>query len=123
MKTVLAMIAIIIGSLVLFQSCEYDKEILVPVSNCLDTANISFSERIEPLLRSNCFSCHGNGANQGDVSLATYDDVKTLALNGRLLGVISHSVGFVPMPAGADKLDDCSIEAVRIWIEEGAREN
>ena len=77
MKTVLAMIAIIIGSLVLFQSCEYDKEILVPVSNCLDTANISFSERIEPLLRSNCFSCHGNGSNQGDVSLETYSEVKS----------------------------------------------
>jgi hypothetical protein len=123
MKTVFATIAIIIGTLVLFQNCEYDKEALISVSNCSDTANISFAERIEPLLRTSCFSCHGNGANEGDVSLETYDNVKTLALNGRLLGAISHSAGFAAMPEGAEKLGDCSIEAVRVWIEQGARDN
>jgi hypothetical protein len=123
MKTCLVTVAIIIGSLVFFQSCKYDRELLLPVSNCSDTANISFTERIQPLLRASCFSCHGNGSNQGDVSLETYSEVKTLAVDGRLLGTISHSVGFAAMPAGAEKLDDCSIEAVRIWIAEGAREN
>ena len=123
MKTGLATIAIIMGCLVLFQNCEYDKEAFISVSDCSDTANISFAGRIEPLLRTSCFSCHGNGANEGDVSLETYDNVKTLALSGRLLGAISHSAGFAAMPEGADKLDDCSIEAVRIWIEEGTRDN
>lgn len=123
MKTLLATFAIIIGSLVLFQNCEYDREMLIPVSNCSDTANISFAERIEPLLRTNCFSCHGNGSNAGNVSLETYDDVKAVSLSGRLLGAISHSAGFAPMPAGADKLDDCTIDAVRIWIEEGTKDN
>jgi len=123
MKTILATVAVTISSLGLFQKCTYDKEILVPVSNCSETANISFTERIEPLLRASCFSCHGNGSNQGDVSLETYSEVKALAVDGRLLGTISHSVGFAAMPAGAEKLDDCSIEAVRIWIAEGAAYN
>jgi hypothetical protein len=55
--------------------------------------------------------------------LDTYEDVKALAVSGRLLGSISHSTGFVPMPEGADKLDDNSIDAVRIWIDEGASNN
>ena len=37
-------------------------------SNCSDTANISFTERIEPLMRASCFSCHGNGSNHGTYS-------------------------------------------------------
>jgi len=57
MKTILATMAVTISSLKLFQKCKYDKEILVPVSNCSDTANISFTERIEPQLRASCFSC------------------------------------------------------------------
>ncbi len=111
-------------SLVFFlQSCTYDKEMLLPPSNSADTVNVSLAAFILPLLRANCFSCHGNGSNLGNVSLDTYDDVKALAVSGRLLGSISHSAGFAPMPEGADKLDDSSIDAVRIWIDEGASNN
>ena len=117
------MVVLLISLFVFLQSCSYDKEMLVPASSCSDTANVSFAASIEPLLRASCFSCHGNGSNLGNVSLETYDDVKALAASGRLLGSISHSAGFAAMPAGADKLDDCSINGVRIWIDEGARNN
>jgi hypothetical protein len=123
MKYVFAMAVALISLVVFLQSCTYDKEMLIATSTCSDTANVSFAASIEPLLRANCFSCHGNGSNLGGVSLDTYDDVKALAASGRLLGSISHSAGFAPMPAGADKLDDCSINAVRIWIDEGAKDN
>jgi hypothetical protein len=123
MKSLFAVVASFMSLVVFFQACTYDKEILIPPSDCSDTVNVSFSATIEPLLRANCFSCHGNGSNLGSVSLETYDNVKALAVSGRLLGSISHSIGFVAMPAGADKLDDCSINAVRIWIDEGGRNN
>ncbi len=113
----------LISLIVFLQSCTYDKEMLVPATTCPDTVNVSFAGSIQPLLRANCFSCHGNGSNLGNVSLDTYDEVKALAASGRLLGSISHLAGFAPMPAGADKLDDCSINAVRIWIDEGTRNN
>src|SRR4030095_11930255 len=116
MKTFFGGLAIIGSLIVFFQRCTYDREMLIAPSNCSDTANISFAAHIEPLLRANCFSCHGNGSSLGDVSLEDYDEVKALALSGRLLGAISHSAGFAPMPEGADKLDDCSINKVRIWI-------
>ncbi len=99
MKSVFAMVGPLIISVVFLQSCTYDKEMLLPASNSADTVNVSFAASIEPLLRANCFSCHGNGSNLGNVSLDTYDDVKAVAVSGRLLGTISHSAGFVPMPA------------------------
>jgi len=123
MKSVFVIVAFLISLVVLLQSCTYDKEMLLPPSNSADTVNVSFAASILPLFRANCFSCHGNGSNLGNVSLDTYDDVKALAVSGRLLGSISHSTGFVPMPFGADKLDDSSIDAVRIWIDEGASSN
>jgi len=123
MKSVFAMAGPLIISVFFLQSCTYDKEMLLPASNSADTVNVSFAASVEPLLRANCFSCHGNGSNLGNISLDTYDDVKAVAVSGRLLGTISHSAGFVPMPLGADKLDDSSIDAVRIWIDEGASNN
>jgi hypothetical protein len=122
MKPVFAMAVSIISLVAFLQSCTYDKEMLPPRS-CSDTANVSFAASVQPLLRANCFSCHGNGSSFGGVSLETYDDVRASAVSGPLLGSISHLAGFDAMPEGADKLDDCSINAVRIWIDEGAKNN
>jgi len=110
------------GLLVFLQSCSYDKEMLVVSSNCPDTVNISFSAKVQPILQANCFSCHANGSSAGNVSLQTYDQVKAIAGSGHLLGSISHSAGFAPMPIGG-KLDDCSIQAIKTWIEEGIKNN
>jgi hypothetical protein len=49
--------------------------------------------------------------------------VYTLAFNGKLMGVISHAVGFKPMPNGGNKLPDCKIIQIRKWIEVGAPNN
>jgi mono/diheme cytochrome c family protein len=96
---------------------------LVPLVTCPDTLNVSFATKIRPLLQAHCFSCHGNGSSDGNVSVNTYDQVMHLAISGRLLGSISHSSGFSPMPLGTDKLSDCNITAIRVWIEEGMQNN
>ncbi|HET6768384.1 MAG TPA: c-type cytochrome domain-containing protein [Chitinophagaceae bacterium] len=105
------------------QSCTYDKQMLVPLAGCPDTVDVSFAAKVRPLLQANCFSCHGNGASEGNISLDSYDQVKQVAISGRLLGSISHSQGFAPMPQGAGKLDDCTITAVSTWIREGTQNN
>jgi hypothetical protein len=114
---------IVLGLMGGLQECTYDKETLLPAPNCPNTENISFIGKVQPLLRANCFSCHGNGSSDGNVSLDNYDEVKSLAISGHLLGAISHSAGFAPMPLGADKLSDCDIKAVSTWIQEGIRNN
>jgi hypothetical protein len=63
MKSVFVIVAFLISLVVFLQSCTYDKEMLLPPSNSADTANVSFAASILPLLRANCFSCHGNGSN------------------------------------------------------------
>ena len=121
-KKVFGIIIAVIG-IALMQSCTYDKGVLVPLVTCPDTVNVSFAVKVRPLLQANCFSCHGNGSSLGNVSLDTYDQVKQFAISGRLLGSISHSSGFSPMPLGTDKLSNCSITAIRVWIEEGMQNN
>lgn len=121
-KKVFGIITVVIG-IALMQRCTYDKGLLVPLVTCPDTLNVSFAAKVRPLLQANCFSCHGNGSSLGNVSLDTYDQVMQLATSGRLLGSISHSPGFSPMPLNADKLNNCSITAVGVWIEEGMQNN
>ena len=119
---VLGVMTISLG-LVFLQGCTYDKEIAAPISACADTINVSFTTRVRPILESNCFSCHGNGENDGNISLDTHDKVKQVAISGRLLGAISHTQGFAPMPIGAAKLNNCNITAIRTWITEGSQNN
>lgn len=124
MNKVLHSVAITVLALAFLQSCSYQKkELTAPAATCSDTMNVSYATKVRPLLQAKCFTCHGNGASNGDISLETYDQVKQVASTGRLLGTISHAAGFSPMPLGAAKLDECSIEAVKTWIEEGAQDN
>ena len=123
MKKIFCGITAAIFALVLLQGCTYDKAMLVPLATCPDTLNVSYASKIRPLLQANCFSCHGNGSSDGNISLDTYDQVKQVAISGRLLGSISHSSGFAPMPQGVDKLNECTIISVSTWIREGTQNN
>ena len=82
------------------------------------TENVTYSDDIESIL-SGCTasSCHGSGSSVG--SLDGYEDAKTFAGFGRILGALRHEPGFSPMPKNRDKLDDCSIAKVEAWIEAG----
>lgn len=88
-----------------------------------DTVNMKYTANIKPILEANCYSCHGNGLSQNGVSLDTYSKVKQQADNGNLLGVITHSNGYPPMPQGRPKLSDCDINKIKDWINRGAADN
>src|SRR5829696_5992937 len=123
MKSSLTITTVVLTTiLALLQGCSYDKELVVTTAAC-DTLNVSFAADVQPLIQANCFSCHGNGTSFGNISLNTYDDVKRAAITGRLLGSVSHSAGFSPMPKAANKLPDCNIQAIRTWINEGIKDN
>lgn len=88
-----------------------------------DTLNVTFSSSINSLIQSNCVGCHNGSLASGQVNLEGYSNVKATAQNGSLLGSISHSTGFFPMPKGISKLSDCEIAMVRIWIDQGSPNN
>lgn len=102
-------------------SCSYDnEEEYYSIDKC-DLTGISFAETIDPIIDRNCKGCHYEGNSTG-VSLVTYNNIVDAAENGKLLGTIKHLPGFEPMPRGG-KLDDCSIQKIEQWINDGTPQN
>lgn len=113
--------------IMLVPACYYDsEEYLYPqLGNPCDTANVTFSLSVKPMLQNFCYSCHSNSTSSlgGNIRLEDYADVKLRADDGSLYGSISHSGGFSPMPMGAAKLQDCNIVLVQKWIDTGTPNN
>ena len=91
---------------------------------------VSFTEEILPLLRQNCFRCHGDGQQKSNLDLRT--------LSGTLRGGL-HGPAIVPgnpeesrlyrrvagieepnMPFGSESLAKDEIELFRRWIAQGS---
>jgi hypothetical protein len=90
-------------------------------SGC-DTSNVRFASTIQPILQMYCTGCHsGTGASAG-INLTTWAGVKPQIDNGRIWAAINHT-GPKPMPLGGNKLSDCNIAKIGIWIRNGAPNN
>lgn len=116
------MLFVVVG----FTACYYDKEDLLygTPAPCTDTTGtISYQTKVVPILQTNCYGCHSGSAPSGGQLMGTYAADKTMAQNGKLLGVITHATGFSPMPKGGAKLSNCHIAVVRKWVEAGAPNN
>jgi hypothetical protein len=105
--------------------CYYDKEdLLYPQSGNCDTTNSTYSAVVQPALQTyGCIGCHSGAAPSGNVLLNTYTNVKTYVQNGKFYGSISHSAGFIAMPQGGNKMNACTINKIKSWIDAGALNN
>lgn len=95
-------------------------------TNCntgCDTSFFTYSGAIVPILQSTCIGCHSGPTPTGGLDLTVYNNVRTVALNGILKGVINHEPGFPQMPRGGNKLPDCKIKQIENWIKAGAPNN
>ena len=88
-----------------------------------DTSTVTYSLAIAPLLQNHCAGCHNNTTQGGGVNLSSYGGVQTVALNGRLDGALNHRAGYVAMPQGGNKLSQCNLDKIRIWLDQGAPNN
>jgi len=108
--------------------CYYDnEEYLYPsvaqAGSC-DTAQVTFSGTVSPILQNNCWSCHSNataGSFGNNIKLENYSDVKNNIL--AVVRSINHTGGYSPMPKDGNKLYDCLIRKVEIWLEHGSPDN
>ncbi len=91
-------------------------------SGC-DTTNVTFSGTIWPTLETNCVGCHTGASAGGGVLITNYNELVSIAENGKLLGAVSHQPNYSPMPKNGNKLSDCSIREIEIWIENGTPNN
>lgn len=101
------------------------------------SAQVDYYDEIQPIFDNSCISCHGPGGQSG-VSLVDYDAVMNSVGNQYGENIVqpeepdespivdkieSDNPEYgVRMPQGGPYLDDDEIEAIREWIEEGAKE-
>jgi len=99
---------------------------------------VTYSNDVEPILRSHCVECHTNG-NMGAVESGLLIDSYQSLMNGSRLGpvvkpgsALTSSLYIlisgkdeltVNMPHGKAPLSDEDIETIRLWIDSGAAEN
>lgn len=91
-------------------------------TSACDTAVFTFTA-VKKMIDANCLNCHSGATASGGLNFSTYAQVKVVADNGKLLGAISHTPGYSPMPMGNPKLSDCQVTQVRKWILAGAPNN
>lgn len=85
-----------------------------------DTSNFSFSANIQPIIQKNCEGCHRGSNPSGGIALTNYTEIQQRALNGQLFGAINHEPGYFPMPKNQAKLEQCKIDQIKNWIDNGA---
>ncbi len=90
--------------------------------NKCKTENITFSQEIWPILESTCRGCHQGARAAKGIRITNYTQVKSMVDDGSLEGTVYHLGGYSPMPPGG-QVDSCSMQKLRIWIEEGALDN
>jgi hypothetical protein len=89
---------------------------------------LKFERDVAPILRKHCVGCHSPKNRQGDLSLATPDDLRELqyvlpgdAEGSHLLTVVQSEDGQRPqMPKKGRPLTDTEVAMLRGWIEAGA---
>lgn len=86
-----------------------------------DVADAKFSTFVQPLVQAKCQGCHSGNSPQGGIKLASYPDIKAVALNGKLYAALTRTSNW--MPKGGAKLDDCSLQKIQAWVGAGAPQN
>src|SRR5450432_364333 len=123
-KQLFALLIIIAFPAICIISCSKEsKQNLVPTP--CDTVGMQYTRDIVPILQSNCYRCHGvgNTAGSGGILLEGYDNIKPYALDGKLYGNVANLPGYVPMPYDTQKLDECTIDKIHDWVQQGAPNN
>ncbi len=94
---------------------------------------VNYDEQVRPILRDNCFACHGQDDAKSDLALDNFASAMRGGASGavlvpgdpdasRLWQLVSHQES-PQMPPEQDKLPAEQLETLRLWIEQGALEN
>jgi mono/diheme cytochrome c family protein len=85
--------------------------------------NVTYAGSIKGLVTNKCVGCHSGNTPSGGLNFTTHAGLQLPALDGRLYGAITHAAGYTPMPQGGNKLSQCEIDMIKIWIDAGAPNN
>jgi len=94
-------------------------------------ATIDYQQHVHTILAAKCLSCHSAERRSGGLSLAAYADALEGGRSGAAVRpgdsagslLVKRITGEVtPLPLGRPALSAGEIAAIRLWIDEGARE-
>jgi hypothetical protein len=98
-----------------------------------DAKNPTYDDDVLPVLKQSCVNCHGNDKQKGGLNLATYAAMQQGGSSGevvkpgdpaksRLYTLTAH-LDEPKMPPNGNKVADAQIATLKLWIEQGARQN
>ncbi len=98
-----------------------------------DAKNPTYVDDVVPVLKQHCQNCHGNEKQKGDLNLASYSALQTGGSSGpvivpgnsdksRLYTLTDHKEE-PKMPPNGAKIPAEQIALLKLWIEQGAKEN
>ncbi len=110
------------------------------IAGCVsEVRQISFQKNVWPILQENCIECHiafeGEGYLETGLTMASYEDLMQGDFYGPVIipGDSRHSVlnmlvegradPSIRMPHGRDPLTPEDIEILRLWVDQGAKNN
>lgn len=107
--------------------------ILLPGAVLADAKKPTFDEDVLPVLKQHCVNCHGNDKQRGGLNVATFAATMAGGSSGvvvmpgdpdksRLYSLSAHKEE-PKMPPNGNKIPDGHLEIIRLWIEQGGREN
>jgi len=109
------------------------------LTGCAREEAISFSQDVKPIIDKNCLACHkegGEGFEASGFSMLTYDDLMKGTKFGPMI-ISGDSAGSnmivlmegradpsISMPHGSmDPVRKADIDSVRLWVDQGAKNN
>ena len=107
--------------------------LLLPAVVFGDPKKPTYDEDVLPIVKAHCAACHGADKQKGGLNLATFAALKAGGSSGevvvagnpdksRIYTLTTHKEEPV-MPPSKQKIPDAAIEILRLWLEQGAREN
>lgn len=101
-----------------------DNEDPQPEPETCETEGMTYDNDIKAIFDTNCTSasCHNDTDLAKGFTLQNYTAAAGAASFGNFLPSINQESGVVPMPIGADKLDQCDIDKIAAWIADGRPE-
>jgi hypothetical protein len=98
-----------------------------------DAKNPTSADDVVPIVRQHCAGCHGDDKQKGGLNLATYAELQKGGSSGAVVvpGNPDKSRLFLltdhreepKMPSQSQKIPAAQIATLRLWIEQGAKEN
>jgi hypothetical protein len=110
---ILGLITVVFATLLLI-SCDKSEDLpVIPLPPGCIITNVTFAT-IGPLIQGDCSGCHNNSTKHGGINLEGYDNIKSVALSGKLLSSIKGTM------SGYFSGTDCDYLKIDAWIKNSA---